>query len=58
MTITIDLPPETEARLREEAANDGLSVEDYVLNLIEAHIYSPEELAALPALPRRKLSKL
>jgi hypothetical protein len=30
MTVTIDLPPETEARLREQAKAKGAKLEDYL----------------------------
>jgi hypothetical protein len=34
MTLTIELPPETERRLRRNAAANGISVEEYLLNLL------------------------
>jgi len=34
MTITIDLPPELEARLRAMAAEAGMTPEDYAVKLI------------------------
>lgn len=33
MTISIELPPETEARLREQAANKGAKLEEYLSEL-------------------------
>lgn len=35
MTITVDLPPEVEAKIKTQALNDGLTLEDYVKSLIE-----------------------
>ena len=34
MTVTIDPSPETEAQLREEAAERNISVEDYCIELL------------------------
>jgi len=35
MTITLDLPPELEARLRAAAAAAGMTPEDYAVKLIK-----------------------
>lgn len=35
MTITLELPPETEAKLKAEASQNATSVDEYALNLIE-----------------------
>jgi hypothetical protein len=35
MTITLDLLPEVEAKIKTQALNDGLTLEDYVKSLIE-----------------------
>ncbi len=35
MTVTLELPPDTEAGLRERAAKRGQSVTDYLLTLAE-----------------------
>ncbi len=35
MTVTLELPPDTEAGLRERAAQRGQSVTDYLLTLAE-----------------------
>ena len=40
MTLTIDLPPELESRLREEAAKQGLEAADYALQLIQRQLPS------------------
>jgi hypothetical protein len=40
MTLMIDLPPELESRLREEAAKNGLEASQYVLRLIERQLPS------------------
>lgn len=34
MTITINLPPETEEKIRTQAQQDGVKVDDYVKTLI------------------------
>ena len=38
MTLTIDVGPEQEARLLEEAARQGLDARDYVRRIIESHL--------------------
>ena len=38
MSITLELPPETEARLIAQAAASGVSVEAYLVSLIEDHV--------------------
>ena len=35
MTITLELPLEVETKIKIQASNDGLKVEDYVKSLIE-----------------------
>ena len=35
MTITIDLPSEVETKIKTQASNDGVKVEDYVKTLIK-----------------------
>jgi hypothetical protein len=45
MTITID--PKLEARLRERAEAEGLTVLDYVERLVQADLSAEEELEAL-----------
>ena len=35
MTITIDLPSEIESKIKTQASNDGVKVEDYVKTLIK-----------------------
>ena len=35
MTITLDLSPETEAKLREQAANQGTKFEEYLSELVK-----------------------
>lgn len=37
MSLTIDLPPEVEQRLREEASRQGQAPEDLVLSLVTEH---------------------
>ena len=35
MTITIDLPPKTEEKVKLQALKDGVKIEDYIRSLIE-----------------------
>lgn len=35
MTITIDLPPDIEASVKTQAAQEGLPLEDYVTSLVQ-----------------------
>jgi hypothetical protein len=35
MTVTIELPPETEAKLREQAASQGAKLEEYLSELAQ-----------------------
>jgi len=35
MTLTISLPPETEASIKSQAAKEGLPLEDYVESLVK-----------------------
>jgi hypothetical protein len=41
LTLTIELPPELENRLRQEAAKQGLNANDYARRLIEHHLPPP-----------------
>lgn len=47
MTITIDLPPEKEQRLRDMAQRAGVPVEEYVLDLVDKQAPA----APVPELP-------
>jgi plasmid stability protein len=51
MTLTITLPPETEQRLRERAAQSGQSVERFVQQLVEREVREANgnQVAATPA---------
>jgi len=40
VTVSVDIPTDLEARLRDEAARAGLSPEDYIRRLIERHLPS------------------
>lgn len=42
MTLTIDLDPEVEERLREEAGRQGVEVDEYALRLIEGALPARE----------------
>jgi hypothetical protein len=39
MTITLNLPPEMELYLIREAEKKGVSVEDYILEILAEHIF-------------------
>ncbi len=56
MTITIDLTPEQEARLRELAAQAGQTIEEYVHDLIVRRLdeLDAEEKASQEASQERK----
>jgi hypothetical protein len=40
MTLTIELPPDLESRLRQEAEKHGLDTSEYTVRLIEQHLPS------------------
>ncbi|MBI3946241.1 MAG: hypothetical protein HY321_10010 [Armatimonadetes bacterium] len=42
MTLTIELPPEVDKRLRHEAARDGLAADDLARRLIESGLRDRE----------------
>ena len=46
MTVTLELPPETEAALKAQAQARGLSVERWLLELCEQHV-QPGSIAHL-----------
>lgn len=48
MTLTIDIPPELEHRLQDEAARKGIPAEDYARILLEERL-RPGEQGGLPA---------
>lgn len=49
MTVTLDLKPEVEERIVAEAKARGLSVETYILNVLEKEATSGEASFALTA---------
>lgn len=49
MSVTIDLPPDTEAKLREQAARRGTSLEDYLRQLALRWAFTAEDAAMAPA---------
>jgi hypothetical protein len=51
MTVTLDLKPEVEKHLKAEAKARGLSVETYILNVLEKEIPDSEATFALTASP-------
>lgn len=51
MTVTLDLKPEVEERIAAEAKARGLSVESYILNVLENETTNGETSFALTASP-------
>lgn len=51
MTVTLDLKPEVEQRIAAEAKSRGLSVETYILNVLEKEATNGEASFALRATP-------
>ncbi len=47
MTVTVDLSPEIEAKIKTQAANGGVKFEDYVQFLLEEALIRREKLKAL-----------
>lgn len=45
LTITLELPPEVEARVQTEAARQEMPVSDYLLRLVTEAVITPEEAA-------------
>ena len=50
MTLTLDLTPELQERLCREAAQQGLPVERYALDLLDRHLPPKERSAELVSL--------
>lgn len=46
MTVTVDLSPEIEARIKTQAKKGGVGFEDYVKSLLEEESIRREKLAA------------
>ncbi len=51
MTLVIDMAPETERRLRDEAAREGMEPERYARHMLEEQLYRERQTDA-PSLPR------
>lgn len=51
MTVTLELKPDVEDRVKAEANARGLSVEDYILNVLERETPNGEENFARTASP-------
>jgi hypothetical protein len=49
MTVIVELRPEVEAGLATQAAEQGLSLEHYVLRLLEGFVPAPAQPALSPA---------
>jgi hypothetical protein len=41
VTVTLDLKPETEAGLLAQAQATGMTLEDYLQNLVERELFTP-----------------
>ena len=53
MTLTIELTPETEARLRSQAASHGVDAAQYALHLLESQLVAKNSDETMP-LPTRQ----
>jgi hypothetical protein len=51
MTVTLDLKPEVEEKIAAEARARGMSVEDYILRVLEKETTNGEASFALTATP-------
>jgi len=51
MTVTLELKPEVEEHIKAEAKAQGLSVENYILNVLERDATNGEANFALTATP-------
>jgi predicted HicB family RNase H-like nuclease len=51
MTLTLNLPPELEQYLTQQAQQQGLSVETYTLELIQKSIFQLEKNSAFEETP-------
>jgi hypothetical protein len=49
MTLTIDLPPALEEKLRSESAREGVAAEEFALKVLEERLSHGEEAASTPA---------
>lgn len=56
MTVTIELKPEIEARVKSEAASLGLPVEDYLESVIESQLANGEGNHP-PKIPRQQIGR-
>lgn len=45
MTVTLELKPEIEARLAKQAADEGISVEEYIQRILEVAFVTPTPAA-------------
>jgi hypothetical protein len=60
MTLTLEVTPELETRLREEAAKQGISAEEYARILLEEQLLngpSPMQRGNTPQERKRRLSE-
>ena len=46
MTLTIDLPPALEEKLRSESAREGVAAEEFALKVLEERLFHGEERAS------------
>ncbi len=52
MTVTLNLKPEVEAGLLAQAKGAGMSLEEYLLSMVEGAVEGAVEGVILPAMPR------
>jgi len=57
MTLTIDITPELEAQLREEAAKRGLDAREYIVKTLREHLRQTQNQRA-PSLPEAEAGLL
>ena len=50
MTLTLNIPPELEKRLTEEAQRAGIATNDYAIRTLDRHVPGPDRSAKLIAL--------
>jgi plasmid stability protein len=57
MTLTLELPPELEARLQDEAGRRGVSVEEWALQILRSGVQSDPEFVHQMALAQQVMQE-
>ena len=52
MSITVDLPPQLEAQVREQAAQKGQAPSEYIAALVQSHIAPENDAATIAPAPK------